>query len=157
MNPSILNLGAVWRRVGKYTTRPLYPTELTRYQLKRRRIGFRALLEGLEKRKISCFCRYSNQGPSRRLNAGSCNLLRIIVRLQHFALLKIIVRLGVRPIRVFCHKLYSGVMKSPQPDQEGNKLQRPNSNFRKPPKNNSEVCPSNQAFAAAMTSASDEK
>ena len=46
---------------------------------------------------------------------------------------------------------------SPQPDQEGNKLQRPNSNFCKPLKKNSEGCPSNQVSAATMTSASDEK
>ena len=41
-------------------------------------------------------------------------------------------------------------------DQEGNKLQRPNSNFCKPLKKNSEVCPSNEVFAAGMASASDE-
>ena len=51
----------------------------------------------------------------------------------------------------------AGVPISPQPDQEGNKLQRPNSNFCKPLKTNSEGCPSNQVSAAAMTSASDEK
>ena len=51
----------------------------------------------------------------------------------------------------------TGMLISPQPDQEGNKLQRPNSNFCKPLKNNSEGCPSNQLFAAAMTSGSDEK
>jgi len=51
--PSIFNLGAIWRRVGKYKARPLYGTEITRYQLNRRRIGFRALLEGLDKRKKS--------------------------------------------------------------------------------------------------------
>ena len=50
------------------------------------------------------------------------------------------------------------VLISLQPDQEGNKLQRPNSNFCKLLKNNSEGCrPSNQVSAAAMTSASDEK
>jgi len=37
------------------------------------------------------------------------------------------------------------------------KLQQPNSNFCKPLKIISEVCPSNQISAAAMTSASDEK
>ena len=42
-------------------------------------------------------------------------------------------------------------------NQEGNKLQQPNSNFCKPVKKNSEGCPSNQVSAAAMTSASDEK
>jgi hypothetical protein len=44
-------------------------------------------------------------------------------------------------------------------DQEGNKLQRPNSNFCKPfkKKKNSEGSPSNQVSAAAVTSASDEK
>ena len=72
---------------------------------------------------------------------------------------------------------YEGVLIIPQPDQEGNKLQRPNSgfystysprssiqflarcsNFCKPLKKiNSEGCPSNQVSAAAMTSASDEK
>ena len=41
-------------------------------------------------------------------------------------------------------------------NQEGNKLQQPNSNFCKPVKKNSEGCPSNQVSAAAMTSASDE-
>ena len=46
---------------------------------------------------------------------------------------------------------------SPQPDQEGNKLQRPNFNFCKPLKKNSEGCPSNQVSVAAMTSALDEK
>ena len=51
----------------------------------------------------------------------------------------------------------TGVLISPQPDQEGNKLQRPNCNFCKPlKKNKSESCPSNQVSAAAMT-ASDEK
>jgi len=49
------------------------------------------------------------------------------------------------------------VLISPQPDQEGNKLQRSNSNFCKPLKKNSEACPSNQVSAAAMTSASDKK
>ena len=34
--------------------------------------------------------------------------------------------------------------------------QRPNSNFCKPLKNNSEACPSNQVSTTAMTSASDE-
>jgi len=52
---------------------------------------------------------------------------------------------------------YNGVLISPQPDQEGNKLQRPNSDSWKPLKNNSERCPSNRVFAAAMTSALDEK
>ena len=51
----------------------------------------------------------------------------------------------------------TGVLISPWPDQEGNKLQRPNSNFCKPLKNNSEGCPSNQVSAAAMNSASNEK
>jgi hypothetical protein len=109
MTPSILNLGASSRTVGKYKTRPLYPTEIPRYQLNRRRIGFRDLLEGLEKRTISCFCRYSNPGPSRVLNTGFCHLLRIIVGLKNFALLKIILRLAVRPIFLFCHKLYLNV------------------------------------------------
>ena len=51
------------------------------------------------------------------------------------------------------------VLISPQPDQEGNKLQRPNSNFCKPlkKKKNSEGSPSNQVYAAAVTSPSDEK
>ena len=56
------------------------------------------------------------------------------------------------------------VLISPQPDQEENKLQRPNSNFCKPLQKKkyiyiyiSEVCPSNQFSTAAMTSASDEK
>ena len=51
----------------------------------------------------------------------------------------------------------TGVLISPSPNQEGNKLQQPNSNFCKPLKKNSEGCPSNQVSAAAMTSASDEK
>ena len=51
----------------------------------------------------------------------------------------------------------TGVLISPQPDQDGSKLQRPNSNFCKQLKCNSEGCPSNQVSAAAMTSASDEK
>jgi len=110
MTPSILNLGASSRRVGKYKTRPLYPTEVTRYQLNRRRTGFRALQEGLEKRKISCFGRYSNPGQSRVLNPGFCHLLRIIMGLQNFALLKIILRVAVRPIFMFCHKLYLNVL-----------------------------------------------
>ena len=44
-------------------------------------------------------------------------------------------------------------------DQEGNKLQRPNSNFYKTlkKKKNPEGCPPKQVSAAAMTSASDEK
>jgi len=53
--------------------------------------------------------------------------------------------------------VFTGVLISPYPDQEGNKLQRPNSNFGKPLKNNSEGCPSSQVSAAAVTSASDEK
>ena len=52
---------------------------------------------------------------------------------------------------------YTGVLINPQLDQEGNKLQRPNSNFCKPLRNNSEGCPSNQVSTAAMSSASDEK
>ena len=52
---------------------------------------------------------------------------------------------------------YTEVLISPLLDQEGNKPQRPNSNFCRPLKNNSEGCPSNQVSAAAMTSASDEK
>ena len=51
----------------------------------------------------------------------------------------------------------TGELISPQPDQEGKKLGRPNSNFCRPLKNKSEGCPSNQDSAAAMTSASDEK
>jgi hypothetical protein len=51
-----------------------------------------------------------------------------------------------------------GVLISPYPDQEGNKLQQPNSNFCKPiKKKNSEDCPSNQVSVAAVTSASDVK
>ena len=52
---------------------------------------------------------------------------------------------------------HTRVLICPWPDQEGNKLQQPNSNFCKPLKNNSEGCPSNQVSAAAMTSALDEK
>ena len=53
--------------------------------------------------------------------------------------------------------IHRGAEKS-LPDQEGNCLQRPNSNFFKLlKKKNSEICPSNQVSAAAMTSASDEK
>ena len=48
------------------------------------------------------------------------------------------------------------MMINPYPDQEGNELQRPNSNFCKPLKNNSEGCPFNQVSNAAMTSPSDE-
>ena len=40
--------------------------------------------------------------------------------------------------------MHTGMLISPYPDQEGNKLQRPNPNFCKPIKNNSEGCPSNQ-------------
>ena len=53
--------------------------------------------------------------------------------------------------------LYTEVLISPWPDQEGKKLQRPKSNCCKPLKNNSESCPSNEVSAAAMTSGSDEK
>ena len=53
--------------------------------------------------------------------------------------------------------IYTGVLISLYPDQEGNRLQRPNSNFCKPLKNNSEGCPSNQVSVAAMTPSSDEK
>jgi len=101
MAPSILNLNAIWGTVGKYKTRRLYPTEINRSQLNWRRIGFRVLLEAFDKRNTSCFCRYSNPGPSRSLNPGSCHLLRIIVWLKSFAILKIIVRLAVRPILIF--------------------------------------------------------
>jgi len=71
---------------------------------------------------------------------------------------------------------YEGMLISSWPDQEGNKLQRPNSwfiqltlhevqynylarcsNFCKLLKNNSECCPSNQVSAAAMTSTSEKK
>jgi hypothetical protein len=109
MTPPILNLGASSRRVGKYKTRPLYPTEVTRYQLNRRRTGFRDLQKGLEKRKISWFGRYLNPGPSRVLNPGFCHLLRIIVGIQNFALLKIILKVAVRPIFMFCYKMYLNV------------------------------------------------
>ena len=59
--------------------------------------------------------------------------------------------------KILCY--FIGVLISPQPDQEGNKLQRPNSNLWKPlkKKKKSEICPSNQVSAAAMTSASDKK
>jgi len=53
--------------------------------------------------------------------------------------------------------LLTGVLRSPQSDQEGNKLQRPNSNFCKPLKYNSEGCPPKRVSAAAMTPVSDEK
>ena len=55
-----------------------------------------------------------------------------------------------------CVCFNTGVLISPQPDQEGNKLQRHISNFWKPLKKNSEGCPFNQVSAATMTSASDE-
>ena len=51
----------------------------------------------------------------------------------------------------------TGVLISPWPNQEVNKLQWPNSNFCKPLKKISEGCPSNQVSAAALTSASDKK
>ena len=51
--------------------------------------------------------------------------------------------------------VYTGVLINPYPDQEGNKLQRPN--YCKPLKKNSETCPSNLVSAAVMTSASEEK
>ena len=60
-------------------------------------------------------------------------------------------------ILTYLRVCYTGVLISPYPYQKGNKLKRPNSNFCKPLKNNSEGCPSNQVSAAAMTSASDEK
>jgi len=49
------------------------------------------------------------------------------------------------------------VLISPYPDQEGNKLQRPNSNFCKPLKRKFRNLSVQQVSAAAMTSASDEK
>ena len=49
------------------------------------------------------------------------------------------------------------VLISPWPDQEGNKLQRPNSKFASHLKKKSEICPSKQVSASAMTSSSDEK
>ena len=50
------------------------------------------------------------------------------------------------------------VKKVPSPTRkETNYVQRPNSNFCKALKNNSEGCPSNQVSTAAMTSALDEK
>ena len=72
---------------------------------------------------------------------------------------------------------YEGLLISPQPDQEGNKLQRPNSEFIQhtpheaqytsqhvvltfashSKEKNSDGFPSNQVSAAAMTSASEEK
>jgi len=52
---------------------------------------------------------------------------------------------------------HTGVLISPYPDQEGNKLQQPNPNFCKPLKKDSEGFPSNQVSTAAITSASDEK
>ena len=54
-------------------------------------------------------------------------------------------------------KKSTGLLISPQPDQEGKKIQRPNYNFCKPLKKKKiRICPSNQDSAAAMT-ASDEK
>ena len=53
--------------------------------------------------------------------------------------------------------IYTRVVINLYPEQEGNKLQQPNSNFCKPLRNNSECFPSNQVSAAAMTSALDEK
>ena len=76
---------------------------------------------------------------------------------------------------LFLVHLQEGVLISPQPYQEGNKLQRTNSGFIQHTPHqaqyttqpvaltfashskNSENCPSNQVSAAAMTSASDEK
>ena len=80
-------------------------------------------------------------------------------------------------LRVSNCVIYEGVPISPLPDQEGNKLQRPNSefiqytphkaqynflachsDFCKPlKKKNSESCPPNHVSAAGMTYASDEK
>jgi hypothetical protein len=53
--------------------------------------------------------------------------------------------------------MYPGELISPQPDQEGHKLQRPNSDFCKPFKKNAEGGPSNQVSVAAMTSTLDKK
>ena len=53
---------------------------------------------------------------------------------------------------------HTGVLISPQHDQVGNKLQRPNSKFCKPlQKKKINGCPSNQVSEAAVTSASEEK
>ena len=76
---------------------------------------------------------------------------------------------------VFWLRHTTGCLISPQPEQEGNRLQRPNSGFiqhgphavqntsqpvaltsASHSKKNSDCCPSNQVSAAAMTSASDE-
>jgi len=54
------------------------------------------------------------------------------------------------------HRTVPGADKFLSPPRR-NKLQRPNCNFRKTPKKNSEDCSSNQVSAVAMTSASDLK
>jgi len=104
---------------------------------------------------------YSSEiSPTRCNNCNCC----ILLDLFHHYLGDLITAVYASVVYVYisCTCLsrrpeYTGVLISPQPDQEGNKLQRPNSNFCKPLKNNSEGCPSNQVSAAAMTSASDEK
>jgi hypothetical protein len=55
------------------------------------------------------------------------------------------------------YKFTTGVLISPYPDQDGNKLQWPNCNFCKSHKKNSESCPSNKVSAAGMTCASVKK
>ena len=56
------------------------------------------------------------------------------------------------------YTLCTGVLISPQPDQEGNKLQRPNSNSKPHKKKKKwEGCSSNQVSAAEMTSALGRK
>ena len=55
------------------------------------------------------------------------------------------------------YKFTTGVLISPFPDQDGNKLQWPNCNFCKSHKKNSESCPSNKVSAAGMTCASVKK
>ena len=65
--------------------------------------------------------------------------------------------LGVVDRASLYNPVNTGVLISPKPDQEGSKLQKPNSKSCKPLKNNFEGRPFNQVSAAAMTSASDEK
>jgi hypothetical protein len=62
--PLIRNLRTRWRWVVKITSRPLYPGKEPPAHWLGGCVGPRAVLDGLEKRTIPCFCRDSESGYS---------------------------------------------------------------------------------------------
>jgi len=62
--PPILNLGITWRRLVRFTLRPLYIRNRPRTHCTGGYMGPRAGLDASKKRKITCLCMESNHDPS---------------------------------------------------------------------------------------------